>query len=115
MAEITTKPTAAVKTPAPARHDIPVVRFTTVVDRTTELSDEVLTSLEAGHRAAVDAVGRFVIAVEDALPQEVSTTSEVAKKITHSGIETTDRLVDVGYDLLRKVIDSAGKSLRPDN
>ena len=113
MAEITTKPTAAVETPAPTAHGIPIVRFATVVDRTTELSDEVLTSLETGHRAAVEAIGRFVVAVEEALPQEVATTSEVAKKITHSGIETTDRLVDVGYDLLRQIIDSAGKSLRP--
>ena len=35
----------------------------------------------------------------------------MAKKITESGLEMADRLVHTQYDFLRKVIDSAGKSL----
>ena len=57
------------------------------------------------------AFGRFLVTVEDALPQEVQGTSEVAKKITESGLEMADRLVHTQYDFLRKVIHSAGKSL----
>jgi hypothetical protein len=75
------------------------------------LSDEVLESLEAGQRAAIDAAGRFVVTVEEALPREVQGTSEVAKTITESGLETADRLSQTWYDVLRKVIGSAAKSL----
>ncbi len=115
MAEITTKPTTAAKVPATHRRVLPVVRLGNVVDRTTVLSDEVLTSLETGQRAAIDAVGRFVITVEEALPQEVAGTSEVARKITESGLAMADRLVDTGYDVLRQIVDSAGKSLASNN
>ena len=38
-------------------------------------------------------------------------TSEVAKTVTESGLETADRLVSTWYDLRRKVIPSTGKSL----
>jgi hypothetical protein len=77
-----------------------------------ELSDEVLESVEAGQRAAIEALGRFLVTVEEALPREVEGTSEVAKTITESGLELADRLVHTQYDFLRKVIDSTGKSLR---
>ena len=97
--------------PAAGRLGIPAVRLGTVVQRSTELSDEVLESLEAGQRAAIEAAGRFLVTVEEALPQEVQGTSEVAKKITESGLEMADRLVHTQYDFLRNVINSAGKAL----
>ena len=90
---------------------IPAAPLVTVVERTAELSDEVLESLDVGQRAAIEAAGRFLVTVEEALPQEVQGTSEVAKKITESGLEMADRLVHTQYDFLRKVIHSAGKSL----
>ena len=96
-----------------ARH--PGGRLVTVVERTAELSDEVLGSVEEGQRAAIEAAGRFLVTVEEALPQEVEGTSEVAKKITESGLEMADRLVHTEYDFLRKVINSAGKSLSSRN
>jgi len=39
-----------------------------VVDRTSELSDDVLKSLESGSRAAIEAVRKFVDVVDEALP-----------------------------------------------
>jgi CRP-like cAMP-binding protein len=111
MAEVTTKPRSVAKTPTTNLLGIPAARFASVVDRTTELSDGVLKSLEANERAAIEAVGQFVITIEEALPQEVAGTSDVAKKITQSGLEMVDRLVHNEYDFLRTVIDSAGKSL----
>jgi hypothetical protein len=112
-----TKPSPSVNSPAthqrPAtnQRDIPAARRVTVVERATEVSDEVLGSLEAGQRAAIEAAGRFLVTVEEALPQEVQGTSEVAKKITESGLEMADRLVHTQYDLLRKIVDSIAKSL----
>jgi hypothetical protein len=71
----------------------------------------VLKSLEAGERAAIDAVGQFLLSVEEALPQEVAGTSEVARKITESGLEMVDRLVHTEFDFLRDVVDSTAKSI----
>ena len=125
MATTTKMPTATNSSPGAKTHvthqrgipgagllGIPAARLGTVVERTTELSDEVLGSVEAGQRAAIDAAGRFVVTVEEALPREVESSSEVAKMITESGLETADRLVHTWDDFLRKVINSAGKSLR---
>jgi len=112
MAEATTKPLAVPSTEATHQLGIPAVGLGSVVERTTKLSDEVLGSLEASERAAIESVGRFVITLEEALPQEVASTSEVAKKITESGLQMTDRLVHAQHDFLRGLIDSAAKSLR---
>jgi len=90
---------------------IPAARFATVVDRTSELSDEVLMSLEAGQQAAIEAVGRFLVTIEEGLPEEVNGTSEVAKKITESGLEMAQQLSHTLYRVLRQLIDSTGKSL----
>jgi hypothetical protein len=110
MAETATKPKPVV-TNGIHEFGIPAIRLSTFVDRTSELSDEVLKSLEAGERATIEAMGQFLVAVEEALPQEVTGTTEVAKKITESGLEMTDRLVHTGYHFLRSVIDSLAKSL----
>jgi len=77
MAETTTKPKPVVTISANGQQSAPVARFAGVVDRTSGLSDELLASLETGERAAIEAVGEFVIAVEEALPQEVAATSDL--------------------------------------
>ena len=86
---------------------IPEDRIVDIVDRTARLSDELLKSFESSERAAVEAVGQFVITIEEALPTEVAGTSDVAKKITTSGLEMVDHLVHTQYALLRHVVDSA--------
>jgi hypothetical protein len=94
---------------------IPAARLSSVVDRTTKLSEEVLKSLETSQRAAIEALGQFVIAIEEALPQEVAGTSDVAKKITESGLQMADRLVHTQHDFLRSAIGSTAKSLNSRN
>ena len=86
---------------------IPEDRIVDVVDRTAKLSDELLKSFETSERAAIKLVGEFVMSMEEALPTEVTGTTEVATKITRSGLEMADQLVHTGYDLLRDVVDSA--------
>jgi hypothetical protein len=90
---------------------IPTARLAGVVDRTAKLWDELLKSFETSERAAIEAIGQFVITIEEALPHEVTRTSEVAKKVTESGLAMTDRLVHTEYDLLRDVVDSTANSL----
>jgi hypothetical protein len=111
MAEMTTKPPPAAKTPETHRRGIPTAPLASVVDKTAELSGDVLKSIETGERAAIAAVGQFLITVEEAVPQQVVGTSAVAKMITESGLEMTDRLIHTEYDFLRKVVDSAAKPL----
>jgi hypothetical protein len=113
MAEIATEPRPALRTQATDRLAIhPVARLAGAVGRTAELSDELLRSLEAGERATVEALGQFVIAIEEAFPQQVSATSSVAKTITESGLQMADRLVHAQHEFVRNVIDSIAKSLR---
>ena len=90
---------------------VPSPRFVGAVDRTARLSDQLLKSFETNERAAIEAVGEFVINIEEAFPQEVSATTEVAKRLTESGLQMTDRLVHTAYDVLRDVVDSAAGSL----
>jgi hypothetical protein len=86
---------------------IPEDRLVDIVDRTAKLSNELLKSFEKSERAAIEAVGQFVITMEEAIPAEVTGTTDVAKKITSSGLETADQLVHTGHDLLHQVVDGA--------
>ena len=86
---------------------IPEDRIVDVVDRTAKLSDELLKSFESSERAAIEALGQFVMTLEEALPAEVTGTTDVVKKITKSGLETVDQLVHTEYSLLCRVVDSA--------
>jgi hypothetical protein len=79
------------------------------VDRTTELSDEVLKSLESGQRAAIDAVRNFVATVDKTLPPRGEASKR--QEVIDGAMEMADRLVDVQYDFLRKVIADSGKAL----
>jgi hypothetical protein len=85
------------------------------VDRTTELSDEVLKSLESGQRAAIDAVRKFVDTVDEKLPALGERPSR-RQEIVDAAMEMADRLVRTQYDFLRNVVQSAGKALsKPDD
>jgi hypothetical protein len=81
-----------------------------VVDRTTELSDDVLKSLESGQRAAIEAIRKFVDIVDEALPA-IGERPSWREQIIDAAMEMADRLVHTQYDFLRKVVHSAGKTL----
>jgi len=81
------------------------------VERTTELSDEVLQSVESGERAAIDAVRKFVDTVDEKLPSLGDEHPSTRQDIIDAALELSDRLVHTQYDFLRNVVDSAGKSL----
>jgi hypothetical protein len=80
------------------------------VDRTTELSEDVLKSLDDGARTAIDAVRKFVEKVDKELPPRGEGPSR-REEITDSALEMTQRLVHTQYEFLSKVVDSAGKTL----
>jgi hypothetical protein len=113
MAENATKPKPVPRTSEARVLELPSRRIGDAVDRTAKLSDEVLKALETSERATIEAVGPFIITLEEAVPQEVSGTSEVAQAITKSGLEMTDRLVHTQYQLLRSLADRVASSLSP--
>jgi hypothetical protein len=113
MPETKTQRRAPAKKKAPAPASRPTNREHDVgkaVDRTTELSEEVLKSLDEGARTAIDAVRKFVETVDKTLPPRGEGPSR-REEITDSALEMAQRLVHTQYEFLRKVVDSAGKTL----
>ena len=86
----------------------------TAVDRTVELSDEVLESVAAGQRAAIEAVRKFVDTVDDVLPA-IGDRPSRREVVIDAALDMADRLVTTQYDFLRSVVASADRSLtKPD-
>lgn len=82
----------------------------TTIDRTADLSDEVLAEVESGQRAAIQAVRKFVDTVDRALPPHDEGPSR-REEVIDAAMEMADRLVHTQYEFLRKVVRSTGKSL----
>jgi hypothetical protein len=109
------RPAANTNAPArKARSARPELDARRAVERSTELSDEVLKSLDDGARNAIDAVRKFADTVDRALPRNGKGPSK-REEITDSALEMAQRLLHTQADFLRKVVDSAGKSLTGPN
>lgn len=97
------------------RHEAEQREQPSKIDRTSELSDEVLSSLEKGQRAALDAVKKFVDTVDEALPA-IGDRPSKRQEVIDAAMDMADRLVHTQYDFLRDVVQNAGKALgRADN
>jgi hypothetical protein len=111
-APATRKRTPAAKAPATRKRATTAPRPASAVDKTKELSDEVLDSLEKGQRAAIEAVRKFVDTVDHTLPAlPRGEGPSKRQEIVDSALEMADRLLHTQYDFIHKVIDSAGRSL----
>jgi hypothetical protein len=112
-ATATRRRSPASKATATRRRSAAASRSKTAVEKTTQLSDEVAQSIEDGQRAAIEAVRKFVDTVDRALPALPHGEGPSKRgEIVDSALEMADRLVRTQYDFLRKVVDSAGKSLK---
>ncbi len=80
-----------------------------IADRPVELSDDVLEEIKEGQEAAIEAVRHFVRSVDKTL--EGAESPSQAEEIVDSALKMADKLVETQYDFLKKVVDSAGKSL----
>ena len=108
MAAAKTQRSKAAKPTATPRRPAATSRSKAAVKR-AGLSDDVLESVEAGQRAAIDAVHKFVDTVDRTLPHGEGPSGR--QEIVDSAMEMADRLVHTQYDFIRKVVDSAGKTL----
>ena len=79
VAEAAPKPHTVAKSPSSKLRGRSADRLSNVVERTADMSVELLKSLETGELAAIDAAGKFVISIEDGLTEQVNSTSAVAK------------------------------------
>ena len=93
---------------APATRGKPAAKSAT--KRTTELSEDVLAELEDGAQSAIKAVRKFLDTVDEALPPRGKGPSR-REEIADSALEMAQALLHTQSEFLRKVVDSAGKSL----
>jgi hypothetical protein len=80
------------------------------VARTADLSEEVLKTVEAGQRAAIEAVRHFVDTVDEALPA-IGDRPSHRETLIDAALDMADKLVTTQYDFLRSIMRSADRSL----
>ena len=112
--------TAAKKTKAPAAGPNTAAKKSTTakqksaVARTADLSEDVLKSIEAAQRAAIEAVRKFVDTVDEVLPT-IGDRPSRRETVINAALEMADRLVTTQYEFLRSVVRRADRSLsKPD-
>jgi hypothetical protein len=80
-----------------------------IIERSMELSDEVLEEIKEGQQAAIEAVRKFADTVDKTLAGDDHPSGR--QEIVDSALKMADRLVATQYDFLRKVVHTAGESL----
>ena len=78
--------------------------------RTADLSEAVIKSVEAGQLAALDAVRKFLDAVDEALPT-IGDRPSRRETVIDAALEMADKLVTTQYDFLSSVVRSAERTL----
>jgi hypothetical protein len=82
----------------------------TRVERTTELSEQVLEQVKGSQKKAIEAVRKFMESVDEALPPHGENPSR-RQEVIDSALEMSERLVQTQYDFLTGVVHSAGETL----
>jgi hypothetical protein len=94
-----------------ARKRTPAKKTTTIqprpaLDRTADLSENVLRNVEGAQRAAIEAVRKFVDTVDEALPAMGEHPSR-REHVIDAALDMADKLVTTQYEFLRGVVRSA--------
>lgn len=80
------------------------------VERTAELSEQVLEEVKSGQQSAIEAVRKFMESVDEALPAHGENPSR-RQEVIDSALEMSEKLVQTQYDFLTNVVHSAGEAL----
>lgn len=86
-------------------------RAADLAGRAAGLSDEVLKSVESGQRTAIDAVRKFVGAVDESMPAHGDDHPSRCNNIVDAALEMADKLVKTQYEFIRSVVGSASEAL----
>jgi hypothetical protein len=110
MPETKTKRRLAAKKEGPTRKPratsaVEPTKAMGAVERTTELSEDVLKLLEDGAQTGLATVRMFVDTVDKAMPLDVVGLSK-QREIVDAALEMTKRLLHVQYDLMRDALRS---------
>jgi CHASE3 domain sensor protein len=81
----------------------------TVAERTAELSEELLDSVESGRKAVTDAIRKFVGTMEEASPALADESRR--KTVIDAAVDLADSLVTTQIQFLRSVARTAGEAL----
>ncbi len=84
---------------------------TSVRARTADLSENVLKSVEAAERSAIEAVRKFVDTVDEVLPA-IGEHPSRRENVIDAALDMADKLVTTQYDFLRGVVRNADRSLK---
>ena len=90
----------------------PAERAPDLAERAAGLSDDVLKSVESGQRNAIDAVRKFVGAVEESLPGHSDENPSRRQTIVDAALDMADKLVKTQYEFIRSVVSSASETLK---
>lgn len=82
----------------------------TRVERTAELSEQVLEQVKGSQKKAIEAVRKFMESVDEALPPHGENPSR-RQEVIDSALEMSEKLVQTQYDFLTGVVRSAGEAL----
>ena len=86
-------------------------RASDLTERAAGLSAEVLKSVESGQRTAIDAVRKFVGAVDESMPAHDHDHPSRRKTIIDAALEMADKLVKTEYEFIRSVVGSVSETL----
>ncbi len=87
-------------------------RASDLADRVAGLSDDVLKSVESGQRTAIDAVRKFVGAVDESMPAHSDDQPSRRNTIIDAALDMADKLVETQYEFIRSVVSSASEALK---
>ena len=104
------RPSAAAKKSTTPKRQSTTPKQKGAVARTADLSEEVLKTVEAGQRAAIEAVRKFVDTVDEALPA-IGDRPSRRETLIDAALDMADKLVTTQYDFLRSIMRSADRSL----
>lgn len=78
------------------------------VERTAELSEQVLEQIKESQESAIEAVRGFMESVDEALPGESPSRRQ---DVVDSALEMSEKLVRTQYDFLTNVVRGASEAL----
>lgn len=82
-------------------------------DSTPQTPTEIIDALQKGEQAALEAVQRFVDAVDEALPEPLADEDgPTRRKITDAAFEMVDDLIGTSNDFARSVVRGSEQRLR---
>ena len=80
------------------------------IERTAELSEQVLEGVKKSQENAIEAVRKFMASVDEALPHNGEGESQ-RQHVIDSALEMSEKLVHTQYGFLTGVVHSAGEAL----